>query len=80
MSMVPLSDIPSLIQAVGTLRAAADLLGMSSQSLWNAKKRGYLPRRDVLVQRERLAAAGFDAPWTMWGMTEAPQQPAEAAA
>lgn len=71
MTAKKISDIPSLIAEIGTLRATADLLGMSSQSLWNAKRDGRLPRRSAVPQRAKLEAAGFDAPWSLWGIDEA---------
>lgn len=65
----PIHTIPELIDAVGSLAGAAKLIGMKHpQQLVACREAGKLPRRNAVPQRAALLAAGFDAPWSLWGI------------
>lgn len=80
MSDSPVSDIPSLIDALGgTAAHAAKVLGMTPSGLSNAKKKGVLPRASSLSQWLRLRELGIEAGPALWGVEQIPENSEQAA-
>ncbi|BCP53823.1 hypothetical protein K32_24400 [Kaistia sp. 32K] len=70
MSTRVVDDIAALIQELGGLSVAADVLGVSPARLGNWRKRGQIPPKLYFGHAAKLAKQEIRAPRSLWGFRE----------
>jgi hypothetical protein len=75
--LVNLTTTTAVIDAIGdgmpdksTTQVVADILGLNYNAVFNWHAQHTFPSRTYVVLRRLLAAKGFCAPDSLWGMTE----------
>jgi hypothetical protein len=70
MDSSPLTTTNEVIEALGGIRAVADLTGRKYPAAWHWSTWKAFPSDTYVVMTEALRAAGKTAPDSLWGMVE----------
>lgn len=70
MSSKPLRTAEAVFEALGGVRAVAELTNSTYAAAWNWRKLGSFPPRFYTVMAAALTEKGFGASETLWRMSE----------
>ena len=62
-----LDSVKAIIDALGGNTVVGDLIGVSSQAVWNWKKRNRFSARTFAEMTEILEKHGYEAERALWG-------------
>lgn len=68
-----LTDIKSVFDALGGLKAVAELTGRDVEAVRHWPKKGKFPAQTYLAMLRALARRGHTAPPSLWGQSEPAQ-------
>lgn len=73
-----LATASAVFDALGGVKAVADLTNSTYAAAWNWRKLGNFPPRTYAVLASKLEHEGYTAPLTLWRMPDAEQRAASA--
>lgn len=73
---IKLRNTRAIIDQLGGNAAVGNMLGATSKAVGNWRYANKFPAHTYLVLKRELTLQGYDAPDTLWAMTQTPVTPA----